>query len=91
VLLAEEFVLLTLDAESGRKTLAGDTYGPASGAALLVELALLERVSVAPPTAGRRARDRVSVTSSAPTDDGELDAMRERIRRGPPGLPGRTS
>jgi len=72
-------VLLTLDAESGKKTLSGEKYGPALGAALVVELALLERVSVAPPTAGRRGRDRVSVTSTAPTDDDELDAMLQVI------------
>lgn len=79
MLLAEEFVLLTLDAESGKKALSGEKYGPALGAALLVELALLERVSVAPPAAGRRERYRVSVTSAAPTDDDELDAMLQVI------------
>lgn len=88
MLLAEEFVLVTLDDESGRKTLSSEKYGPALGAALLVELALMERISVQPPSAGWRERGRVSVTSTKPTDDAELDgalaavAKKENIKIG---------
>ncbi len=79
MLLAEEFVLLTLDGDSGKKTLSGGKYGPALGAAVLVELALMERISVAPHSAGWRQRGRVSVTSTKPTDDTELDAVLQVI------------
>ncbi len=79
MLLAEEFVLLTLEDDSGKKTLSGEKYGPALGAALLIELALMERISVAPHDAGWRERGRVGVTSTKPTDDAELDAVLQVI------------
>lgn len=75
MLLAEELVLLTLDDDSGKKTLSGEKYGPALGAAMLVELALAERISVAPKDAPWGQRGRVSVLSTKPTDDAELDAV----------------
>ena len=81
MLLAEEFVLLTLDDDSGKKTLSGEKYGPALGAALLVELALMERVSVTPKSAGWRERGRVSVTTTKPTDDPELDAALQAVEK----------
>jgi hypothetical protein len=81
MLLAEEFALLTVDEVSGKKTLTGEYYGPALGVALLVELALMERVSVAPASAGRRERGRVTVTSTKPTDDPELDAVLQVVEQ----------
>lgn len=80
MLLAEEFVLLIFDTESGKRTLSFEKYGPALGAALLVELALMERISVAPQTASRRDRGRVSLTSTQPTDDTELDQALQVIK-----------
>lgn len=81
MLLAEEFVLLTLDHESGRKTLSGEKYGPVLAAALLVELALMERVSVTPQSAGWLERGKVSITSSKPTDDAELDRALQTVEK----------
>jgi Golgi phosphoprotein 3 (GPP34) len=81
VLLAEEFVLLTLDDESGTKTLSGEKYAPALGAALLVELALRERISVSPQTAGWRHRGRVHISSTKPTDDSEVDAALRTVEQ----------
>ena len=74
VLLAEEFLLLCLDDESGKKTLSSEKLPPALGAALLVELALMERIGVTPHDAGWQRRGRVTITSTKPTDDAELDA-----------------
>ena len=81
MLLAEEFVLLTLEPESGRKTLSGEKYGPVLAAALLVEPALMERVSVTPQSAGWLERGTVSITSSAPTDDTELDRSLQTVEK----------
>jgi hypothetical protein len=75
MLLAEELVLLIFDGESGKRTLSFEKYGPPLGAALLVELALMERIAVAPQSASRRDRGRVTVTSTKPTDDSELDRV----------------
>ena len=54
MLIAEEFLLLCLDDETGRKRIEGDRIDPALTAALLVELALLERVRVEPKDAPRK-------------------------------------
>jgi hypothetical protein len=75
VLIAEEFLLLALDDESGRKRMSAETLEPALGGAMVAELALCERIGVTPPDAGRRKRGRVTVTSTAPTDDPELDRV----------------
>lgn len=81
MLLAEEIVLLGLDEESGKSRLSAELYGPALGTALLVELALMERISVAPKEAGWRERGRVSITSTKPTDDPELDAVLQLVEK----------
>lgn len=74
MLLAEEFLLLALDEDSGKKTVSSEKLGPALGGAILVELALLERIGVTPHSDGWRRRGRVTITSTKPTDDAELDA-----------------
>ena len=81
MLLAEEFLLLCLDDESGKKTLSSEKLPPALGAALLVELALMERIGVTPHDAGWQRRGRVTITSTKPTDDAELDAALEAVEQ----------
>ncbi len=81
MLLAEEFLLLCLDDESGKKTMSSEKLPPALGAALLVELALMERIGVTPQDAGWQRRGRVTITSTKPTDDAELDAALEAVEQ----------
>jgi len=73
MLIAEELLTLCLDDATGRQTLAGGKLDPALGAALLVELALAERITVRPASHGWRERGRIVVVSSRSTDDTELD------------------
>ncbi len=53
MLIAEEYLLLALDDETGKPRIGSDRLNPALGGALLAELALRERVGVTPPEAGR--------------------------------------
>ena len=73
MLIAEEFLLLCLDDESGRKSISDEKIDPALGGALLVELALLERIGITGDEEGWRRRRRVTITSTTPTDDPVLD------------------
>lgn len=73
MLMAEELLLLCLDDQAGTPSLSKEKLEPALGGALLVELALMERISVSPETEGWTRRGRVSVSSTVPTDDPELD------------------
>jgi hypothetical protein len=73
MLIAEEFLLLCLDDVSGKKSIAGEKIDPALGGALLVELALAERIGVTPPSDGWSKRGRITITSTKPTDDDVLD------------------
>ncbi len=73
MLIAEEFLLLAFDDETGRPLIGGDKLEPALGGALLVELALKERLTVAPKEAGVTKRGRVTIIDLKPTDDPELD------------------
>ncbi len=75
MLIAEEFLLLAMDDSSGRKTMGSESLEPALAAALVVELALAERIGITPADAGWRERGRVRILSPAPTDDPELDAL----------------
>lgn len=76
VLIAEELLLLSIDNETGKNILlSSDKIAPALGGAMLGELALMERIGVAPESAGRRQRGRVTITSTIPTDDEELDNL----------------
>ena len=79
MLIAEEFLLLCLDNSSGKKALGSESLNPALGGALLVELALLERISITPHEAGWTKRGRVMITSSKPTDDPELDRVLDHV------------
>jgi hypothetical protein len=81
VLIAEEFLLLALDEESGRKTMGAESLEPALGAALIVELALSERIGVTPADAGWRERGRIRILNPAPTDDPELDGLLGELSR----------
>ena len=73
MLIAEEFLLLCLDDESGRKSISDEKIDPALGGALLVELALMERIGITGDEQGWRQRRRVTITSTTPTDDTLLD------------------
>lgn len=79
MLIAEEYLLLTLDDETGKPRIGSDRLEPALGGALLAELALMERVGVSPPEAGWTKRGRVTITNLKPTDDPELDAALHKL------------
>ena len=80
MLIAEEFLLLSLDNESGRPMIGGDRLRPALGGALVAELALMERIGVTPNDAGWRKRGRITITDLTPTDDPELDEALRKLR-----------
>ena len=79
VLIAEEFLLLSLDHESGRLLIAHERLRPALGGALVAELALMERIGVTPHDAGWSKRGRITITNLTPTDDAELDEALRRL------------
>ena len=74
-------MLLCLDDESGKKTLSSEKLPPALGAAILVELALMERIGVTPHDVGWQRRGRVSITDTKPTDDVELDTASAAVEQ----------
>ena len=75
MLIADELLLLALDDTTGKSIATGVDLNPALGAALLVELALAERISIAPAEAGWTERGKVSVIDTGSTDDPDLDAV----------------
>lgn len=79
MLIAEEYLLLALDEQTGKLRVGSERLEPALGGALLVELALRERVGVTPHEAGWTKRGRVTITSLTPTDDPELDAALQKL------------
>jgi len=79
MLMAEEYLLLCLDDQTGRPRIGSDRLEPALGGALVAELALMERIGVTPHDAGWNKRGRVTITSLTPTDDAELDAALHKL------------
>ena len=79
MLIAEEYLLLSLDDESGKPRIGKDRLEPALGGALVVELALRERIGVTPKEAGWNKRGRVTITNLTPTDDPQLDAALRKL------------
>ena len=79
MLIAEEYLLLSLDDESGKPRIGRDRLEPALGGALVVELALRERIGVTPHEAGWTKRGRVTINDLTPTDDRELDAALHKL------------
>ena len=79
MLIAEEYLLLSLDDRSGKPRIGRDRWEPALGGALVVELALRERIGVTPHEAGWNKRGRVTITDLSPTDDRELDAALHKL------------
>ena len=77
--LADELLLVALDDTSGRTVGAKMNLDTALAAALLVELALAERISVAPAEAGWLERGKVTVINGRPTDDPDLDAVLAKL------------
>ncbi|HEX8508280.1 MAG TPA: GPP34 family phosphoprotein, partial [Propionibacteriaceae bacterium] len=73
MLIAEQFLLLCLDEQRGHRSISSEKLDPALGAAVLVELALSERIGVTGKEASRHQRGRVTITSTKPTDDPVLD------------------
>ena len=80
VLIAEEFLLLCFDDQTGKKIISSDKIEPALGGALLVELALKERIGVTAESAGWRQRGRFTVTDTTSTDDLELDSALAKLQ-----------
>ena len=78
--MAEEFLLLCFDDETGKKIVSSDKIEPALGGALLVELALKERIGVTAESAGWRQRGRLTITDTTPTDDLELDSALAKLQ-----------
>src|SRR5918998_5683075 len=79
MLIAEEYLLLALDDQTGKPRIGSDRLEPALGGALIAELALRERIGVTPHEAGWNKRGRVTITSTTPTDDPELDAALQKM------------
>lgn len=79
MLIADELLLLALDDRTGKKIAAGMNVDAAMAAALLVELALSERISIAPAEAGWREKGKITVVHTAPTDDADLDALLAKL------------
>ncbi|HEY5786682.1 MAG TPA: GPP34 family phosphoprotein [Microlunatus sp.] len=75
MVIADELLLLAIDDATGRNLAAGTNLDAALAAALLVELALSERISITPAEAGWREKGRITVINTAPTDDPDLDAV----------------
>jgi hypothetical protein len=72
VLLAEDLLLLLTDDDTGRLAASNTEVDVALGGALLVELALMDRVDVA-GTGERMGKGRLVVTDANPTGDRLLD------------------
>jgi hypothetical protein len=81
VLLAEEFLLLCFDDQTGKKIISSDKIEPGLGGALLLELALQERIGVTGESAGWRQRRRLMITDTTPTDDAELDSALAKLQK----------
>jgi Golgi phosphoprotein 3 GPP34 len=79
MVIADELLLLAIDDTTGKNLASGTNLDAALAAALLVELALTERISIAPAEAGWRDKGRVTVINTAPTDDPDLDAVLARL------------
>lgn len=79
MLIADELLLLAIDDTSGRNIASGTNLDAALGAALLVELVLSERISVAPAEAGWLEKGKVTVINTSPTDDPDLDALLSKL------------
>lgn len=79
MLIAEEFLLLCLDEKSGRRRVGMDRINPALAGALLVELALRERIGVTADEEGWNRRRRAVLVSATPTDDAELDRALQAV------------
>ena len=79
MLITEDYLLLKLAEKSGRLHIGTDVLGLALGGALVAELALRERIGITPHEAGWNKRGRVTILSSTPTDDPELDAALEKL------------
>jgi Golgi phosphoprotein 3 (GPP34) len=79
VLIAEEYLLLAIDDETGKPRIGSERVEPALGGALIAELALRERIGVTPKEAGWNKRGRVTITNLTPTDDPELDAALHKL------------
>ena len=80
MVIADELLLLAIDDSDGQEPgFRRRTWTPRWPAALLVELALTERISITPAEAGWRERGKVTVINTAPTDDPDLDAVLAKL------------
>ena len=79
MLIADELLLLAVDDASGKNIASGTNLDAALGAALLVDLALSERISIAPTEAGWLEKGKITVLNTSPTDDVDLDAVLAKL------------
>ena len=79
MVIADELLLLAIDDTTGKNLASGTNLDAALAAALLVELALSERISIAPAEAGWREKGKITVINTAPTDDPDLDAVLAKL------------
>ncbi|HEY5980901.1 MAG TPA: GPP34 family phosphoprotein [Microlunatus sp.] len=79
MVIADELLVLAIDDTTGKNLTSGTNLDVALAAALLVELALSERISITPAEAGWREKGKVAVINTAPTDDPDLDAMLTKL------------
>lgn len=79
MVIADELLLLAIDETTGKNLAATTNLDAGLVAALLVELTLSERISIAPAEAGWREKGRITVISTAPTDDPDLDSVLAKL------------
>lgn len=79
MLIADELLLLALDDDTGKLIASGTTLDAAMGGALVVELVLAERISIAPAEAGWLEKGKITVINTNPTDDPDLDALLAKL------------
>ena len=79
MVITDELLLLATDDTTGKNLASGTNLDAALAAALLVELALSERISIAPAETGWRERGKITVINTAPTDDTDLDMVLAKL------------
>jgi hypothetical protein len=79
MVIADELLLLATDSTTGKNLGSGTNLDAALAAALLVELVLSERISIAPAEAGWREKGKIAVINTAPTDDPDLDSVLAKL------------
>lgn len=79
MVIADELLLLAIDDTTGKNLASGSNLDAALAGALLVELVLSERISITPAEAGWREKGKITVISTTPTDDPDLDSVLAKL------------